>query len=186
MFFQSFSLSKIEIFSGDLILAEQLYMEAGDFDSAVEMLTSINRWEEAIQLTERTNSEMVPHMRQKYLSWLADTKQLGMAGTFVENEGDLHKAIDYYLDAGLPGKAAKILLRNPVSRKSVNIFCRITYAGINMQLIANKLYDKNYTYNYTSNLTLYVVKTVCFVNYKKGNSAIVNIGFYLNIRFHIC
>ena len=132
-----------KIFSGDLILAEQLYMEAGDFDSAVEMLTSINRWEEAIQLTERTNSEMVPHMRQKYLSWLADTKQLGMAGAFVENEGDLHKAIDYYLDAGLPGKAAKILLRNPVSRKSVMIFCRITYAGINMQLIANTLYIIN-------------------------------------------
>ena len=88
---------------------------SNDFDAAVEMYTSINRWEDAIRLTERTNGEMVPHMRQRYLSWLSDTKQLGVAGAFVEKEGDLHKAIDYYLEAGLPGRAAKIMLRNPVS-----------------------------------------------------------------------
>ena len=104
---------------GDLIIAEQLYMESNDFDAAVEMYTSINRWEEAIRLTERTNSEMVPHMRQRYLTWLSETKQLGVAAGFVEKEGDLHKAIDYYLEAGLPGRAAKIMLRNPVSKITI-------------------------------------------------------------------
>ena len=84
-------------------------------DSAVEMYTSINRWEDAIRITDRLNSEMVPHMRKRYLDWLTETKQLGVAGAYVEKEGDLYKAIDYFLDAGLPGRAAKILLRNPVS-----------------------------------------------------------------------
>lgn len=31
-------------------------------------------------------------------------------------KGDIQKAIDLYLNAGLPAKAAKIMLRNPVSR----------------------------------------------------------------------
>jgi intraflagellar transport protein 172 len=75
----------------------------------------VNKWEDAIRLTERVNAEMVPHIRQRYMTWLSETKQLGIAGGFAESEGNHHKSIDYYLDAGLPGKAAKILLRNPVS-----------------------------------------------------------------------
>ena len=56
---------------------------------------------------------MVLHIRQRYLAWLKETKQLGIAGAFTEADGDLHKAIDYYLEAGLPGKAAKGMV-NPI------------------------------------------------------------------------
>ena len=51
---------------------------------------------------------MVPHMRQQYLQWLKETNQLGIAGQFSENDGNLQKSIEYYLEAGLPGKAAKV------------------------------------------------------------------------------
>jgi len=51
-------------------------------------------------------------MRQRYLSWLKETKQLGIAGQFSEAEGDLQKAIQYYQEAELPGKAARLILRN--------------------------------------------------------------------------
>ena len=54
------------------------------------------------------NPEMVPHMRQQYLQWPKETNQLGIAGQFSENDGNLQKSIEwYYLEAGLPGKAAK-------------------------------------------------------------------------------
>ena len=54
------------------------------------------------------NPEMVPHMRQQYLQWPKETNQLGIAGQFSENDGNRQKSIEwYYLEAGLPGKAAK-------------------------------------------------------------------------------
>ena len=51
-------------------------------------------------------------MRQRYVQWLKDTRQLGIAGAFSEKEGDLERAISYYMEAGLPGKAAKVMLRH--------------------------------------------------------------------------
>jgi hypothetical protein len=44
-------------------------------------------WEDAIRLATRYNPETVNHLRQRYLTWLRDTRQMGLAGSFVESEG---------------------------------------------------------------------------------------------------
>ena len=49
---------------------------------------------------------MIIDLKQK------ETRQLGVAGAFSEKEGDHERAISYYMEAGLPGKAAKVMLRN--------------------------------------------------------------------------
>ena len=39
--------------NGDLTQAEQLYLENGEADKAVDMYVNLNRWEDAIRITQR-------------------------------------------------------------------------------------------------------------------------------------
>lgn len=39
--------------NGDLTRAEQLYLENGEADKAVDMYVNLNRWEDAIRITQR-------------------------------------------------------------------------------------------------------------------------------------
>ena len=82
-------------------------------------------------------------MRQRYLHWLKETKQLGVAGQFSEAEGDLHKAIQYYMEAELPGKAAKVILRNQELTSQTSLINTVATGLIKRELfsLAGELFE---------------------------------------------
>ena len=55
-------------------------------------------------------------LKASYLQWLLDTGQEERAGELREKEGDLRSAISLYLKAGLPAKAARLVMHHEVRK----------------------------------------------------------------------
>ena len=74
---------------------------------------------------------------------LKDTRQLGVAGAFSEKEGDHERAISYYMEAGLPGKAAKVMLRNTQLTSNAQLMSQIATALVKRELfsLAGELFE---------------------------------------------
>ena len=51
--------------NGNLTRAEQLYLENGEADKAVDMYINLNKWEDAIRITQR----MVSHLKLLFLKF---------------------------------------------------------------------------------------------------------------------
>ena len=53
-------------------------------------------------------------LEESYLQWLLDSGQEERAGELKEHSGDLPSAVSLYMKAGLPAKAARILMSHEV------------------------------------------------------------------------
>ena len=53
---------------------------------------------------------------RNYYQWLMDTNQEGKAGEAKEKEGDFMAAINLYMKAGMPARAARLATSRDVSR----------------------------------------------------------------------
>lgn len=71
----------------------------------------------------------VDSLRRSYSAWLIETKQNEKAGEMKESEGDYVGAVNFYLKAGLPAKAAWLAM-NRDELLSGSIVSRITSALI--------------------------------------------------------
>lgn len=80
---------------------------------------------------------MVTHMRQRYVQWLTETRQLGVAGAYSEKEGDHERAISYYMEAGLPGKAAKVMLRHSQLQSNGPLMSQVATALVKRELYSS-------------------------------------------------
>lgn len=66
-------------------------------------------------MTLLQNHPQLDALRKKYYQWLMETHQEGKAGEVKEQEGDDMAAINLYLKAGLPAKAARVVSSRDVS-----------------------------------------------------------------------
>jgi len=67
------------------------------------------------ELFEWQNHPQLDNLRKKYYQWLMDTHQEGKAGELKEQEGDDMAAINLYMKAGLPARAARTVTGRDVS-----------------------------------------------------------------------
>lgn len=61
----------------------------------------------AVQLAEVKGHPEVESLKRAHTQWLLDTHQEERAGQLKEAEGDYWAAINMYLKAGMPAKAAR-------------------------------------------------------------------------------
>ena len=54
------------------------------------------------------------NLRRTYFQWLMDTNQEGKAGELKEGEGDYMAAINLYMKAGMPARAARVVTNHEV------------------------------------------------------------------------
>lgn len=78
----------------------------------------------------------VDNLRRSYSAWLIETKQNEKAGEMKESEGDYVGAVNFYLKAGLPAKAAWLAM-NRDELLTGSIVSRITSA-----LIKEEFYER--------------------------------------------
>lgn len=71
-------------------------------------------------------------MRRSYSAWLIETKQYEKAGELKESEGNYVEAVNVYLKAGLPAKAARLAM-NRDELLSSSIVSRIISALIKVE-----------------------------------------------------
>lgn len=104
--------AKMAMLSKDFRLAEDLYLQQGHTDEAIEMYQTMHQYEQAIQVAETRGHPQAEEMKRNYYDYLLKSGQEELAAGLKEREGDYQAAIDLYLKGNLPAKAAKVVNEN--------------------------------------------------------------------------
>uniref|UniRef100_A0A8C2A3G2 Intraflagellar transport protein 172 homolog n=1 Tax=Cyprinus carpio TaxID=7962 RepID=A0A8C2A3G2_CYPCA len=118
-------------------LAEMYYMEQNAVDEVMEMYQELHMWDECIAVAEAKGHPELDNLRRSYYSYLMETNQNEKAGEVKENEGDFIGAVNLYLKAGLPAKAAWLAMSRDELLSSHDIISRITAV-----LIKGEFYER--------------------------------------------
>ncbi|CAH2245239.1 intraflagellar transport 172 homolog [Pelobates cultripes] len=111
-------------------LAEMIFLEQNSVLEAMEMYQSLHMWEDSIAVAKAMGHPELENMRRTYLQYLADSKQEERAGEVRELEGDYIMAVNLYLRAGLPAKAAKLCMSQEQLLSDSDLITRVTAALI--------------------------------------------------------
>ncbi|KAM9339048.1 intraflagellar transport protein 172 homolog [Symphorus nematophorus] len=125
-------------------LAEMHYMEQNAIDEAIEMYQELHMWDDCIAVAEAKGHPELDSLRRNYYQWLTETGQDEKAGEVKESEGDFQGAINLYLKAGLPAKAARLALSRPEIANNSDTVSRIAASLIKGEFYerAGDLYEK--------------------------------------------
>ncbi|KAM6965091.1 intraflagellar transport protein 172 homolog [Aplochiton taeniatus] len=125
-------------------LAEMYYLEQNAIDEVMEMYQELHMWDDCIAVAEAKGHTELDSLRRSYYRWLTDTGQDEKAGEVKEAEGDYQGALNLYLNAGLPAKAARLALGRDELASSQDVVNRIAAALIKGEFYerAGDLYEK--------------------------------------------
>ncbi|XP_077991845.1 intraflagellar transport protein 172 homolog [Glandiceps talaboti] len=129
--------AKLAVLDKQFKEAEAIYLEQNNIDEAMEMYQVLHKWDESIQVAEAKGHPEVENLRRNYYQWLMDTGQEEKAGELKENEGDYHAAINLYMKAGLPARAARLATSQEELIRNQDIIQRIAAA-----LIKGEFYER--------------------------------------------
>lgn len=113
--------AKLAIFEKQFKLAESIYLEQGQIDEAMEMYQEVHKWDESLAIAEAKRHPELDNSRTYYLQYLMKSGQEEKAGEVKENNGEYMEAINMYMKANLPVRAARLALRVQVHFSKCNI-----------------------------------------------------------------
>nr|XP_025839786.1 intraflagellar transport protein 172 homolog isoform X1 [Vulpes vulpes] len=118
-------------------LAEMIFLEQNAVEEAMDMYQELHRWDECIAVAQAKGHPALEKLRRGYYQWLMDTQQEERAGELQESQGDGLAAISLYLKAGLPAKAARLVLAREELLANTELVEHITAA-----LVKGELYER--------------------------------------------
>ncbi|KAK3091661.1 hypothetical protein FSP39_021624, partial [Pinctada imbricata] len=124
--------------------AESIYLEQNHVDEAMEMYQEMHMWDEAIEVAEAKMHPELENLRRSYYQWLINTGQEEKAGETKEKEDDHLAAINLYLKAGLPARAARVVTSREELMSNTELIGRIASSLIKGELYerAGDMYEK--------------------------------------------
>ncbi|KAF7235879.1 hypothetical protein EYD10_17309 [Varanus komodoensis] len=115
-------------------IADQLTKEFNAVEEAMEMYQELHLWDECISVAEAKGHPALEMLRQGYYEWLLQTQQEERAAEVQESHGDLQAAIGLYLKAGLPAKAAQLVMSREELLGNVDLVNRVATALVRGEL----------------------------------------------------
>ena len=110
--------SKMLELKKELEMAEDVLIAHNKVDDAILMYEDLLLFNEALEVAERRNHPEAEDKRRKFYQYLLDSKQEEAAALMKEREGEHVQAINLYLQAGMPGKAARVIADNNINQPS--------------------------------------------------------------------
>lgn len=129
--------AKLAVLDKQFKVAESVYLEQGYVDDAMEMYQELHKWQDALSVAEAKNHPELELLRKNYFQHLTDTGQEEQAGELLEKERDYIGALNMYMKAGLPAKAARIAISHPDITSQVDLVERIA-----KQLLKGGLHER--------------------------------------------
>ncbi len=81
----------------------------------MELYQELHKWDESIKIAETGRHPDLKDLKANYFQWLIDSNQEAKAAEVKENQGDFLAAINLFLKASLPARAANIVYNYNVS-----------------------------------------------------------------------
>ncbi|XP_073712376.1 intraflagellar transport protein 172 homolog [Misgurnus anguillicaudatus] len=129
--------ARLAVLDKNFKLAEMYYMEQNAVDEVMEMYQELHMWDECIAVAETKGHPELDNLRRSYYAYLMETNQNEKAAEVKESEGDVAGAVNLYLKAGLPAKAAWLAMSRDELLSNHDIMSRITAA-----LIKGEFYER--------------------------------------------
>ncbi|XP_067032279.1 intraflagellar transport protein 172 homolog isoform X2 [Acropora muricata] len=136
--------AKLAVLDKNFKLAESILLEHGYVDEAIEMYQELHKWDEAIAVAAAKGHPELENLRAAHYQWLSETAQEEKAGEVKEREGNYSEAVNLYLKAGLPAKAARLAMSQEELINSAELLEKIAASLLKGGLYeqAGELYEK--------------------------------------------
>lgn len=105
--------AQLQLLSGDVSNAEELLVQAGRINEAMQMLSSLSRPAEVVALAEVTGSPATEELRSSLETLYVSQRLFGKAAALRESQGDIPQAVEYYLSDKSPLRALRCILSHP-------------------------------------------------------------------------
>uniref|UniRef100_A0A8C4WQ59 Intraflagellar transport protein 172 homolog n=1 Tax=Eptatretus burgeri TaxID=7764 RepID=A0A8C4WQ59_EPTBU len=116
-------------------LAEEIFLAENAVDEALAMYKDFYMWDECIALAESKGHPQLEALRHTHQQWLLDTGQEERAAELWESKGDHMSALNLYLKANLPARAACLVMSNNELLLKPDVVNRIASALLKMDLL---------------------------------------------------
>jgi intraflagellar transport protein 172 len=135
---------KLALLEKEFKTAESILLEQGMVEDAMTMYRSLHKWDQAIRVARAKLHPDLESLEESYLKWLMETCQEEKAGELKEHNRDYSNAVTLYMKAGLPAKAARILMTHEDIASQQSVVESVATALKNSELyeMAGELYEK--------------------------------------------
>ena len=123
--------AKLALLASDLRTAERIYLEQGEIEAALEMYKRLRMWDEAVVLAERRAYPQLQQLKEDQMAFLLTTDQEEKAGQVLEDQGEVEKAMQLYLKANKPARAARLAMKIPNLMNDEPLMMKVTEGLVN-------------------------------------------------------
>ncbi|KAJ8945935.1 hypothetical protein NQ318_016763 [Aromia moschata] len=128
--------ARLSILYGELGTAENIYLEQGNVEAALNMYKRLHKWDEALRLAEQRGYENLKDLKDEHMSLLMQSGQFEKVGQVLENEGKYEEALNMYM------KSNKLLrIPNLLSHHTELLNDHAAIANVLKKLLKQDLYE---------------------------------------------
>lgn len=128
-------MAKIALLNGDLYMAENLYVEHGELEKALELFKGIHKWEIAIKLADKIGYKDLQKLKTDYTQYLQRIDRIEKMAEIYKNDGNIEQSATLYLKSNHFIRATNLLLEN------FSLFNESVVSTVLKQLIKNEYYE---------------------------------------------
>ncbi|VEN45242.1 unnamed protein product, partial [Callosobruchus maculatus] len=136
--------AKLSILYGELATAENIYLEQGNIDGALDMYKKLHKWDDAIRLAEQRNHDKLDELKQERMSLLVQTGQFDKIGQTLEGEGKYEEALSMYIKSNKLLRIPKLLEKEPRLLENQSVIANVLKSLVKQELYeaAAEIYEK--------------------------------------------